>query len=206
MNIEGDHLAALSFLSRQVDESFNSNNKQNRIMKEKIILIVLGIIVVAMGTTAIINFIQGNVLQGVSDVLMLCYGYILAWVLIRQKFQLDVIKVIGKSHFAWIKVLKKAFPDKLIINDDDNNNEEVEISEKEMTEDEKRIKRMCEEYNQLAHRYKRLTDFLASDKFKTLSEKSCTLLEQQHKAMGEYMEALKQRIELECDNNNKKEG
>ena len=173
-------------------------------MKENIILTVLGIIVVAMGATAVINFIQGNELQGVSDVLMLCSGYILAWVLIRQKFQLDVIKVIGKSHFAWIKVLKKAFPDKLIINED-NDNEEVEISEKEMTEDEKRIKRMCDEYNQLARRYERLTTFRASDKFNTLSIKHRTLLEQQHKAMREYMEALKQRIELECDNNNKKE-
>ena len=188
-------MAALSFLSII---------KQNRTMKENIILTVLGIIVAAMGATAIINFIQGNVLQGVSDVLMLCSGYILAWVLIRQKFQLDVIKVIGKSHFAWVKALKKAFPDKLIIKEDDDD-EEVEIPEEQLDEDAKRIKRMCEEYDQLAGRYERLSNFLASDKFKTLSEKSCTLLEQQHKAMREYMEALKQRIELECDNNNKKD-
>jgi hypothetical protein len=170
-------------------------------MKENIILTVLGIIVVAMGTTAVINFIQGNELQGVSDVLMLCSGYILAWVLIRQKFQLDIIKVVGKSHFDLVEVLKKAIKE-----DDDNDNEEVEISEKEMTEDEKRIKRMCEEYDQLAGRYERLTNFLASDKFKTLSVNHCIILKHQHKAMREYMEALKQRIELECDNNNKKEG
>jgi hypothetical protein len=169
-------------------------------MKENIILIVLGIIVAAMGATAIINFIQGNVLQGVSDVLMLCSGYILAWVLIRQKFQLDVIKVIGKSHFALVESLKK----KQIIKEDDDDNEEVEIPEEQLDEDGLRIKRMCEEYDQLAHRYERLSNFLASDKFKTLSVKSCTLLEHQHKAMREYMEALKQRIELECDNNNNK--
>ena len=173
-------------------------------MKENIILTVLGIIVAAMGTTAIINFIQGNVLQGVSDVLMLLSGYILAWVLVRQKFCLDVIKVIGKSHFAWVKALKKAFPDKLIIKEDDDD-EEVEIPEEQLPEDAKRIKRMCEEYDQLARRYERLSNFLASDKFKTLSEKSCTLLEHQHKAMREYMEALKQRIELECDTANKKD-
>ena len=172
-------------------------------MKEKIILIVLGIIVVAMGTTAVINFIQGNDLQGVSDVLMLCSGYILAWVLIRQKFQLDVIKVIGKSHFALVKSLKKAMLDK---EDDDNDNEEVEIPEEQLPEDAKRIKRMCEEYDQLARRYERLSNFLASDKFKTLSETHRTLLAQQHLAMSGYMDALKQRIELECDNNNKKEG
>ena len=170
-------------------------------MKEKIILIVLGIIVVAMGTTAVINFIQGNVLQGVSDVLMLCSGYILAWVLVRQKFQLDIIKVIGKSHCALVEALKKA-----IKIDDDNDDEEVEIPEEQLDEDAKRIKRMCEEYDQLAGRYERLTTFLASDKFKTLSVNHCIILKHQHKAMGEYMETLKQRIELECDTNNKKEG
>jgi hypothetical protein len=153
-----------------------------------------------MGTTAVINFIQGNELQGVSDVLMLCSGYILAWVLIRQKFQLDIIKVIGKSHFDLVEVLKKRNKK------DEDDNEEVEISEKEMSDDAKRIKRMCEEYDQLAHRYERLTKFLESDKFKTLSVNHCIILKHQHKAMREYMEALKQRIQLECDNNNKKEG
>ena len=169
-------------------------------MKENIILTVLGIIVVAMGTTAVINFIQGNVLQGVSDVLMLCSGYILAWVLIRQKFQLDIIKVIGKSQHVLIEALKKG------IKKDEADNEEVEIPEEQLPEDAKRIKRMCEEYDQLARRYERLNNFLASDKFKTLSVNHCIILKHQHKAMREYMEALKQRIQLECDNNNKKEG
>ena len=168
-------------------------------MKEKIILVLLGIIVVAMGTTAIINFIQGNVLQGVSDLLMLCSFFILAGVLEQQKFQLDVLKVVGKSHFDLVEVLKKA------IKKDEDDNEEVEISEKEMTEDEKRLKRMCEEYDQLAHRYERLTNFLASDKFKTLSEKHRALLEKQHAVMCAYMETLQQRIQLECDTNNKKD-
>ena len=171
-------------------------------MKENIILTVLGIIVVAMGATAVINFIQGNELQGVSDVLMLCSGYILAWVLIRQKFQLDVIKVIGKSHFALVESLKK----KQIIKEDKDDDEEVEIPEDQLDEDGLRIKRMCEEYDQLAGRYERLSNFLASDKFKTLSVNHCIILKHQHKAMREYMEALKQRIDLECDNNNKKEG
>ena len=171
-------------------------------MKENInqVLLLLGIMAVATCTTAVINFMQGNALQGVSDALMLCYFFILAGVLEQQKFCLDVLTVVGKSHFALVKSLKKAMLDK-----EDDDNEEVEISEKEMTEDAKRIKRMCEEYDYLAGRYERLTTFLASDKFKTLSVNHCTLLEQQHKAMREYMEALQQRIQLECDTNNKKE-
>ena len=172
-------------------------------MKEKInqVLVLLGIIVAAMGATAIINFIQGNVLQGVSDLLMLCSFFILAGVLEQQKFQLDVLKVVGKSHFDLVEVLKKAMLDK----EDDNDNEEVEIPEEQLPDDAKRIKRMCEEHDQLAHRYERLTTFLASDKFKTLSEKHRALLEKQHAAMCAYMETLQQRIQLECDTNNKKD-
>ena len=172
-------------------------------MKEKInqVLVLLGIIVAAMGATAIINFIQGNELQGVSDLLMLCSFFILAGVLEQQKFQLDVLKVVGKSHFDLVEVLKKAMLDK----EDDNDNEEVEIPEEQLPDDAKRIKRMCEEYDQLAHRYERLTNFLASDKFKTLSETHRALLEKQHAAMCAYMETLQQRIQLECDTNNKKD-
>ena len=173
-------------------------------MKENFIqvLLLLVIMAVATGTTAVINFIQGNELQGATNTLLLCNFFILAGMLAQQNFHSKVLKVVGKSHFALVEALKKAIKD----DEDDNDNEEVEIPEKEMTEDEKRIKRMCEEYDYLAGSYERLTNFLASDKFKTLSVNHCILLKHQHKAMHEYMEALKQRIELECDNNNKKEG
>ena len=174
-------------------------------MKEKIIATVLVIMAVAMYTTAVINFMQGDVLKGVSDVLMACSDVIIAWVLMRQRFYAKALQVIGKSHFDLIKALEKGVPAKLTIVRKDDEDEGDEIPEDELTEDEKRIKRMAEEYDQLAGRYERLTNFLASDKFKTLSEKSCTLLEQQHKAMGEYMEALQQRIQLECDTANKKD-
>jgi hypothetical protein len=63
-------------------------------------------------------------------------------------------------------------PAKLTIVRKDEDEDNDEIPEEELTDDEKRIKRMAEEYDQLAGRYERLTNFLASDKFKTLSEKS----------------------------------
>jgi hypothetical protein len=173
-------------------------------MKEKIIATVLVIMAVAMYTTAVINFMQGDVLKGVSDVLMACSDVIIAWVLMRQRFYAKALQVIGKSHFDLMEALKKGVPAKLTIVRKDEDEDNDEVPEEELTEDEKRIKRMAEEYDQLAGRYERLTNFLASDKFKTLSEKSCTLLEQQHKAMGEYMEALQQRIQLECDTANEK--
>ena len=174
-------------------------------MKEKSISTVLVIMAVAMYTTAVINFMQGDVLKGVSDVLMACSDVIIAWVLMRQRFYAKALQVIGKHHFDLIEALEKGVPAKLTIVRKDEDEDNDEIPEEELTEDEKRIKRMAEEYDQLAGRYERLTNFLASDKFKTLSEKSCTLLEQQHKAMGEYMEALQQRIQLECDTANKKD-
>ena len=171
-------------------------------MKENFIqvLLLLVIMAVATGTTAVINFIQGNELQGATNTLLLCNFFILAGMLAQQNFHSKVLKVVGKSHFALVKSLKKA------IKNDEDDNEEVEIPEEQLDDDGLRIKRMCEEYDYLAGRYERLTNFLASDKFKTLSVNHCILLKHQHKAMHEYMEALKQRIELECDNNNKKEG
>ena len=175
-------------------------------MKEKIISTVLVIMAVAMYTTAVINFMKYDVVGGVSDVLMACSDVIIAWVLMRQRFYEKALQVVGNSHFDLIKALEKGVPAKLtIVRKDEDEDEGDEIPEEQLTDDEKRIKRMAEEYDQLAGRYERLTNFLASDKFKTLSEKSCTLLEQQHKAMGEYMEALKQRIQLECDTANKKD-
>jgi hypothetical protein len=148
---------------------------------------------------------QGDVLQGVAAVLMACSDVIFAWILMRQEFYAKALQVVGKSHFDLIEALKKGVPAKLtIVRKDDDADDGGEIPEEELTEDEKRIKRIAEEYDQLAGRFERLTNFLASEKFKTLSENSCTLLEQQHKAMGEYMEALKQRIQLDCGEANKK--
>ena len=44
------------------------------------------------------------------------------------------------------------------------------------TDEEKRIRRMAEEYDQLTERYGRLTDDITSDKFGTLPENTQTLL------------------------------
>ena len=174
-------------------------------MKEKIIATVLVIMAVVMYTTAVINFMQGDMLNGVSDALIACSDVIIAWALKRQGFYAKVLRAVGKSHLDFMEALEKGVPAKLtIVKKDEGEEEGGEIPEEELTEDEKRIKRMAEEYDQLAGRFERLTNFLASDKFKILGDKSCTLLEQQHKAMGEYMEALKQLIQMECDKTTEK--
>ena len=174
-------------------------------MKEKIISTVLVIMAVAMYTTAVINFMQGDVLQGVPDVLMACSDVIIAWVLMRQEFYAKALKVVGKSHFDLIKALEKGVPAKLTIRKDEDEDEGDEIPEEELTEDEKRIKRMAEEYDQLAGRLHRLQEFRDTDTYKQLPENSRYLLDKQCKAMDDYESTLKQRIQLECDTANKKD-
>ena len=99
-----------------------------------------------------------------------------------------------------MKALLKGVPAKLTIekNDDDDDKGDV-IPEEELTEDEKRVKRMAEEYDQLAGRYERLTNFLDTDTFKQLPREKKDLLERQHVVMGDYKDTLQQRIQLECD-------
>jgi hypothetical protein len=174
-------------------------------MKEKFIATVLVIMAVAMWTAAVINFMQGNVLSGVSEVLMTCSDVIFAWVLIRQEFYAKALQVIGKSHFDLIKALEKGVPAKLtIVGKHDGDDEGDEVPEEELTEDEKRIKRMAEEYDQLAGRLHRLQEFRDTDTYKQLPENSRYLLDKQCKAMDDYESTLKQRIQLECDTANKK--
>ena len=174
-------------------------------MKEKIISTVLVIMAVAMYTTAVINFMQGDVLQGVSDVLMACSDVIIAWVLMRQRFYAKALKVVGKSYFDLIKALENGVPAKLtIVRKDEEEDEGDEIPEEELTEDEKRIKHMAEEYDQLAGRLHRLQAFRDTDTYKQLPENSRYLLDKQCKAMDDYESTLKQRIQLECDKTTEK--
>ena len=155
---------------------------------------------VVLYTAAVIDFMQGNVLQGVSDVLMACSDIIIVWTLKGQELHAKALVVIGNSHCDLMKALLKGVPARLTIkkSDDDEDKGDV-IPEEELTEDEKRVKRMAEEYDQLAGRYERLTNFLDTDTFKQLSREKKDLLERQHVAMGDYKDTLQQRIQLECD-------
>ena len=83
--------------------------------------------------------------------------------------------------------------------DDDADPHPGQAPEEELTDEEKRIRRMAEEYDQLTERYGKLRDFLASDKCQLLSETMRTLLFRQHQAMHDYREALRQRIRIDAD-------
>ena len=83
--------------------------------------------------------------------------------------------------------------------DDDGDPHPGDAPEEELTDEEKRIRRMAEEYDQLTERYGKLTDFLTTDKFGTLPENTQTLLKRQHQAMHDYREALRQRIRIDAE-------
>ena len=175
-------------------------------MKENIIAPVLVIMVVAMYTTAVINFMQGDVLQGVPDVLMACSDIIIAWVLMRQEFYAKALHVVGKSHFDLIKALENGVHATLtIVRKDEDEDEGDEIPEEELADDEKRLERMFEEYDQLADRLHHLQTFRNTDTYKQLPENRRYLLDKQCKARDDYESTLKQRIQLECDTANKKD-
>lgn len=84
-----------------------------------------------------------------------------------------------------------------------NGKAKEEIPEEQLTEDEKRIKRMAQEYDGLCGRFKRLLDFLETDKFKSLPEHYQALLKRQARAMDDYESTLKERIQIECGNTGK---
>ena len=84
-----------------------------------------------------------------------------------------------------------------------NGKRDDEIPEEELTEDEKRIKRMAQEYDGLCGRFKRLLNFLETDEYKALPEHYQSLLRRQARAMDDYESTLKERIQIECANTGK---
>ena len=86
----------------------------------------------------------------------------------------------------------------------DEDEDAATVPEEELTDEEKRVKRMAEEYDELAGRLHRLQAFRDTDTYKQLPENSRYLLDKQCKAMDDYESTLKQRIQLECDKANDK--
>lgn len=56
--------------------------------------------------------------------------------------------------------------------------------------------RVVDEKTELDVKLKKLSDFLETDKFKSLDEKERYLLKRQHEYMSNYSDILEERIEL----------
>lgn len=178
-------------------------------MKNKTVIILLSVLAVAMYTTAVINFCLGNVLNGIGDVLMASTDALMAYAVYRVGQLGRLADMTGKTLIGLLELLTKGVPATLTLkdgkgtitlgHDDDGDPDPGDAPEVELTDEEKRIRRMAEEYDQLTERYGKLTDFLTSDKFGTLPENTQTLLKRQHQAMHDYREALRQRIRIDAE-------
>ena len=160
--------------------------------------ILMVVFAVVLYTMAVVDFMLGKPLDAVCNVLFACTDLAVAYMLIRVENQRKALVAFLKLHFDFIEQLKKGVPATLTITKGDDDDEE--IPEEELTEDEKRVKRMAEEYDQLTGRLERLQAFRDTDTYKQLPENSRFLLDKQCKAMDDYQTYLKRRIELECDN------
>ena len=178
-------------------------------MKNKTVIILLSVLAVALYTVAVINFCLGNVLGGIGDVLMASTDALMAYALYRVGQLGRMAGRTRKAVIGLLELLNKGVPATLTIkdgkgtitlgHDDDGDTDPGEAPEVELTDEEKRIRRMAEEYDQLTERYGKLTDFLTTDKFGTLPENTQTLLKRQHQAMHDYREALRQRIRIDAE-------
>lgn len=165
-------------------------------MKTKIFTTLMVVFAIVLYTMAIVDFTQVKVMDGICNVLFACTNVAVALLLIRTERQRKALIAMLKLHFDFMEQLEKGVPATLTIKKDD----EDEIPEDELTEDEKRVKRMAEEYDQLTGRLERLQAFRDTDTYKQLPENSRFLLDNQCKAMDDYQTYLKRRIQLECDN------
>lgn len=179
-------------------------------MKNKTVIILLSVLAVALYTTAVINFCLCDVLDGISDVLMASTDALMAYALYRVGQLGRLADMTGKAVIGLLEQLTKGVPATLTIKNGkgtitlghDDDEDVANAPEEQLTEQEKRVRRMAEEYDELRGRYERLTDFLMTDTYKQLPENKRTLLSRQHQAMFDYLVALTQRLRIEAKETN----
>ena len=180
-------------------------------MKNKTIIILLSVFAVAMYTAAVINFCLGYVLDGITGVLMASSDALMAYAAYRVGQVGRMAYRTSKNLIGLLEMLSKGVPATLTVKDgkgtltlghDEDEDEDGEIPEEELTDDEKRVKRMAKEYDELRGRYERLKDFVTTDTFKQLPENKRTLLTRQHQVMHDYLDVLTQRLRIEAKETN----
>ena len=179
-------------------------------MKNKTVILILSVLAVAMWTAAVINFCLGNVLGGIADVLMASSDALMAYALYRVGQVGRLADTTRKAVIGLLEQLTKGVPATLTIKGNkgtlelnpDEDEDRGDAPEEELTEDEKRVKRMAEEYDELRGRYERLTDFMKTGTFRQLPENKCMLLARQQVAMHDYLDVLTQRLRIEAKETN----
>ena len=124
-------------------------------MKNKTVILILSVLAVAMYTTAVINFCLGDVLGGIGDVLMASSDALMAYALYRVGQLGRMADKTRKAVITLLEQLTKGVPATLTLkdgkgtitlgHDDDGDTHPGDAPEEELTDEEKRIRRMAEE-------------------------------------------------------------
>ena len=161
-----------------------------------------------MTTTAVINFCLGNVLGGIADLLMASSDALMAYALYRVGQLGRLADTTRKAVIALLEQLTKGVPATLTLKDgkgtitlghDDGDPDPGQAPEEELTDEEKRIRRMAEEYDQLRSRFEEMTQFRDTEEYKQMPENKRVLYDRQCKAMDDYESALRERIRIDAD-------
>ena len=173
-------------------------------MKNKTVILILSVLAVLMYTVAVINFCLGDVLDGIACVLMASSDALIAYSFYHVGQLGRLARKTGEILVDLLVRLAKGVPATLTVKDGKgtltlgHDEDDGEIPEEELTDKEKRVKRMAQEYDELRGRYDRLKDFVTTDTFKQLPQEKRRLLSLQCQTMYHYMDILTQRIRIEA--------
>ena len=181
-------------------------------MKNKTVIILLSVLAVAMWTAAVINFCLGNVLSGIGDVLMASSDALMAYTLYHVGQLGRMADTTRKAVIGLLELLAKGVPATLTIKDGkgtitlghDDDGDTGEAPEEELTDEEKRVKRMAEEYDELRGRFDEMTQFRDTEAYKQMPDNKRVLYDRQCKAMDDYESALRERLRIEAKETNLK--
>ena len=181
-------------------------------MKNKTVIILLSVLAVAMWTAAVINFCTGDVLFGIADVLMASFGALMAYELYRVGQLGRLAGMTGKAVIGLLEQLTKGVPATLTIKDGkgtvtlghDEDEDAATVPEEELTDEEKRVRRMAEEYDELRGRFDEMTQFRDTEAYKQMPDNKRVLYDRQCKAMDDYESALRERLRIEAKEANLK--
>jgi hypothetical protein len=179
-------------------------------MKNKTVIILLSVLAVAMYTVAVINFCLGDVLSGIGDVLMASSDALMAYALYRVGQLGRLAGMTCKAVIGMLEQFTKGVPATLTVKDGKgtltlghgDDGDAGDAPEEELTDDEKRVKRMAEEYDELRSRFDEMTQFRDTEAYKQMPDNKRVLYDRQCKAMDDYESALRERIRIEAKETN----
>jgi len=118
----------------------------------------------------------------------------------------------GKAVIGLLEQLTKGVPATLTLKDGKGtitlghgeDGDAGDAPEEELTDEEKRVKRMAEEYDELRCRFEEMTQFRDTEAYKQMPDNKRVLYDRQCKAMDDYESALRERLRIEAKEANLK--